>query len=183
MFRLLFLILIIIPFGSEAQYKLRKEQKGQAQTLVPVDYSIYEKYQKGEFVLDGGFATTGRGVGLIYYGRGEYFITEKISTRLNFFINSFLPNPEPQSYLQIVADGTFHFYQEKRFDVYTFLGVGFHRFRSELNSGVFTNSITPTINSGVGGRYRITPTFGLQLEFGRTSTIGIYKSLKFLQEE
>lgn len=180
---LLLAFFLSLPICLSAQYKLRKKQEGIAKTLKPIDYSIYKKHVNGELVLDGGFATVSRGLGILFYVRGEYFINDKISSRLNFFINSFKPNPIPQSYLQIAADGCYHFYQEKRFDVYAYLGFGVHRFRAASNLGGFVNNVTPTINSGVGGRYRVTPTFGLQLELGRTSTLGIYKSLDILKGE
>lgn len=174
---LLLACLLGLNFYTIGQVRLKRIDNSDA----PIDYTVYKKHETGELVLDIGFATSGRGVGPIYYVRGEYFINEKLSSRLNFFINSFKSNPKPQAYLQLTADCGYHFYQEKRWDVYAFLGLGFHRFRREANFG-FTSTITPTVNSGVGGRYRITPTFGIQLEFGRTSTLGIYKSFDFLKE-
>ena len=183
MFRILLLFTIIsLSCQAEAQYRLRKTQRGESKTHIPFDYSVYKKHHKGEVVLDAGFATLSRGLGLIYYLRGEYFINTKFSSRLNIFINSLQPNPEPQSYLQVTADVAYHFYQEKRFDVYTYLGFGIHRFRNQSSLGGYINNITPTINSGVGGRYRITPSFGIQLEFGRTSSLGLFKSLDFLRD-
>lgn len=103
-------------------------------------------------------------------------ITDKIGVKANFSSNNLSFTTQPWGYHRYSADVSYHFIQHKRWDVYAFVGIGAERYRYYLyQSDVVFNSTRPVLNAGVGARYKVTPNFGIQVELGRVSNIGVYK--------
>lgn len=167
------LAIVILPFTIQAQeiglsenYKTKKEER----------QASFKQYKIGDLVVNTSFSSVGKGIGLMYNAGAEYMFNEKLGIRASYSSNNISGGLRFWGYSRYSADITYHFIQKKRWDVYAFTGIGAERYRYSLYQSNETFSKTrPVLNAGVGARYKVTPTFGAQVELGRISSIGIYK--------
>lgn len=175
-----YILLITIaaaPFMSNAQeigltenYKTKKEKR----------LAKYKPIQSGDLIINAGMSNIRYGYGLSYNIGAEYMLTKKLGIR-SFYSTSRLSNSTFYygGHSRASIDLTYHFVQTKRWDVYAFLGVGAERFRyGRWYNGTMRESFAfnrPALNAGVGARYKITPSFGVQAEIGKVSSFGLFK--------
>lgn len=175
----LFLLLAVaaIPFVSNAQelgletnYKSKKQQR----------LSKFKPHRSGDITANIGLSSVGQRYGAHYNAGIEYMINEKLGVRASASVNNLSRYPY-WGFSRYSLDATYHFIQNKRWDVYAFAGVALENFRYRFSGSSEASYVysRPILNGGVGARYRITPGFGIQAEVGRTSSFGIFKKFNF----
>ncbi len=169
---LLVSIIIAFPFITSAQEQRLSENAEKKKNAIGV-----RQYKKGDLNVNVGFSSVGRWSGVLYNLGAEYMLNEKIGIRANLSSNNISGGLRSWGIHRYSVDMTYHFIQHTRWDVYAFAGVGLQRYRylGFQNSDIPISYGYVTLNAGVGARYKIKPKFGVQLEIGRISSLGIYK--------
>jgi opacity protein-like surface antigen len=169
------LSIVLLPLLSQAQdislhenYKTNNQQR----------LEKFKPNRAGDLILNAGLGSMRKGYGLSYNFGAEYMLTEKVGIRANYTSNNTAVIGYWSGASRLTVDVSYHFIQNKRWDVYAVAGIGAERMRYRWMNGrqeQSWNSISPVLNAGVGARYKVTPNFGVQVELGRVSNIGVYK--------
>lgn len=141
----------------------------------------YKPHRAGDISLSAGLSFIGTGIGALADFDAEYMINDKVGIRGSFSSNNMSGSARTWGAHRYGVDVSYHFIQSKRWDLYAFAGIGMNRYKYIITSSATNNEVnvnygTLMFNGGVGARYRFTPNFGMQLELGRSSSFGIFKT-------
>lgn len=172
-------VVFILPLLTQAQeiglvenYKTKKEKR----------LSQFTPHSKGDVTFSLGMSSISRGYGLSTNIGSEYMLNEKVGLRLNYTTNNLSSFSYWGGMSRLSLDLSYHFIQKNRWDVYAFAGIGAERYRYRIfdirQEQLYINN-RPILNAGVGARYKVTPNFGVQMELGRVSNLGVYKKFNF----
>lgn len=174
---LILLAAAAVPFVCNAQeiglsenYKTKKEKR----------LAKFTPHKSGDLTLQAGLSTV-TNLGLNFNFGAEYMLSERLGVRTSYTTNNLSAFSRWGGYNRATLDLTYHFIQSNRWDVYAFAGLGAERFRFRWsrNSNESLKYTRPFINGGVGARYRITPSFGIQAEVGKATNFSVFKKFNF----